>query len=247
MAAPPPAVEPRELEPGIYSFKELCRWLQQSGVLAIWLQRIGIPPGCLRDYLNLLKKFEQDDNTEDAFKAICLLMKRRAKPLDFRNACVFILVGLLRTFFSAQAASVMKKLNIHENPKYQTDFHELKWRLARTEKNAKSLTELLRLRKRGNVEITRILSRTPPEIRSSVVPRSDKDGSRPRKLFCWRLGTGIRKATGKPCHEQVRIFAQAAFPELDITLDQVRGPWRPTTKKGRSRKNRYIHSKTSAP
>jgi hypothetical protein len=99
------------------------------------------------------------------------------------------------------------------------------------------------MRKDNDLEIERMLSRTPAEICSSVVPRSDLKGSRAIKLFCWRLGEGFRKATGKPCHEPVRIFAQAAFPERDITLDQVRAIWRPTTKKGRSRKTGTFNRK----
>jgi hypothetical protein len=140
MRAPPHVVEPPELEPGIYSFKQLCRWTRQSGVLAAWLQGLD---SSLRDDLDVLKRFEEDDNTEEAFKTISVLIKRRGKALDFRNAAAFILIGPLLTFFFAHAASKSKKINIREKRKCQTDFLELKRRLARTEKNAESLPALM--------------------------------------------------------------------------------------------------------
>jgi hypothetical protein len=105
---PPHVVEPTERKPGIFSFKEVCRWLRHSGALKGWLQRRGIH-GLPRTYLEVLRRLEGDDHTDNAWRQVCVLVKRRSKAQDLRDTCVFILIGLLKTFFDADAASAGKK------------------------------------------------------------------------------------------------------------------------------------------
>jgi hypothetical protein len=86
-------------------------------------------------------------------------------------------------------------------------------------------------------ELHRVWPHPPQPSRRIPVSRSDREGSRARKIYAWTISHWVHRHCGLWLHDEVATLTDIAFPRPETTsVEQIKHFLSPTTKKGRQPK-----------
>jgi hypothetical protein len=238
------------------SFNKVVSELMEAVVLTWSCSDAKRRPSFEKDFellQRLERRWQEDDQIKggirDRWEQICTLAeKHKGSAQNWEDVARFIFDGVVRSKRLADSASESASERSRSKKGSRKAFAELGKVLARKISDAKTLAERARAfdvianatrrlsDELGELSVLQVSNKTPRGM------RSDKDGSRAVRVFCWRLGEGIYRATGRRFDGAVAIFAQVAFDRRNIDVDTVRKLRRPTTNKGRHSEERPILS-----